>query len=415
MSIRSELTAGEHAHPFYNPLDDEVHRDPYPHYRRLRGAGAIVRNPEGSWVISGYHAAAAVLRDPRFVRGFSDHESNSWSASRGGPASPLVREMGRWMLYKDPPDHTRLRRLVTKAFNPRAVEETRRHITQIANQLIDRIEGSQITDVINDFAFPLPVAVIARVLGLRIDDPTQWREWTQSLTRALDPYQNPEEVRRAQLAVDELSRFLSSEVAARRKFPGNDVLSMLIRAEEAGDRLNDEELISTVNLLFIAGHETTVNLIGTGLLALLTHPAEMERLERHPVLLRSAIEELLRYDSPVQLTGRWARERVETAGVTVAAGDHVQLLIGAANRDPARFPDPDVLDVTRADVKHLSFGGGAHFCLGSMLARAEAQIAIGSLIRRFPGLRLATAQPDWRDHISVRGLRSLPCYTRGQP
>ena len=399
----------------YDPLDPEVHRDPYPHYRRLRQAGPVIRNADGSWLVSGYSSVASVLRDPRFGRAFDDQKETALSASRGGIHSPLVREMSRWMLYKDPPDHARIRSLVSKGFTPRAIEKTRTSIRQIVERLIEDIRSSAISDVVNDFAFPLPVMVIGRVLGLRIDDPMQWREWTESLTKALDPYQTPEQVRRAHLAVAELGQFLIDEVAAHRKSPTDDVLSLLIRAEEAGDRLTDDELVSTVNLLFIAGHETTVNLIGNGLLALLRNPGELHRLRQEPALLRNGIEELLRYDSPVQLAGRWAREPAEIQGTAVAAGDHVQLLVGAANRDPARFPDPDELNVGRADVKHLSFGGGAHFCLGSMLARTEAQIVIGALINRFPGLRLATDGLEWRKHISLRGLRTLPCYTSRRP
>jgi len=269
-------------------------------------------------------------------------------------------------------------------------------------------------DLIADLALPLPVTVISELLGMPVEDHGQAREWAEAIAQALDPIVTEEQATRADRAVRELAAYIAEVVEERRRHPGPDVLSRLIEARgdgvDEGGRLSEAELISTVGLLFGAGHETTRNLIGNGMLALLRHPGELERLRRDPGLTRSAVEELLRYDSPVQLMGRGAREDAVVGGERVAAGEGLMLLIGAANRDPAQFRDPDRLDVGRSDVKMLSFGGGIHFCLGAMLARTEGQIAIGTLLARVRNLELATETLQWRSHITLRGLTALPVH-----
>jgi len=392
---------------FFNPLDPEAHKDPYPQYRRLREHDPMLRGPLGYWVLSRYADIAAVLRDPRFGVGV-DEASLMLAMTQDGPGIATMVELSRWMLFRDPPDHTRLRGLVSKAFTPRALEAVRPRVVEIVKGLVDNIAGRGEADLITDLALPLPVTVISELLGLPIEDHAQAREWAEAIAQALDPVVTEEHATRADRAVAGLAAYIGGVVAERRRDPGPDLLSRLIEAEDGAGHLSEAELISTVSLLFGAGHETTRNLIGNGMLALLRNPGELRRLREDPSLIRSAVEELLRYDSPVQLAGRGARADVVIGGERIAAGEPMMLLIGAANRDPAQFPDPDRLDIGRQDVKMLSFGGGIHFCLGAMLARTEAQVAIGTLLARVAHIELATEDLAWRPHITLRGLSSLP-------
>jgi len=392
---------------FFNPLDPEAHKDPYPQYRRLREHAPMLRGPLGYWVLSRYADIAAVLRDPRFGVGV-DEASLMLAMTQDGPGIATMVELSRWMLFRDPPDHTRLRGLVSKAFTPRALEAVRPRVVEIVKGLVDNIAGRGEADLITDLALPLPVTVISELLGLPIEDHAQAREWAEAIAQALDPVVTEEHTTRADRAVAGLAAYIGGVVAERRRDPGPDLLSRLIEAEDGAGHLSEAELISTVSLLFGAGHETTRNLIGNGMLALLRNPGELRRLREDPSLIRSAVEELLRYDSPVQLAGRGARADVVIGGERIAAGEPMMLLIGAANRDPAQFPDPDRLDIGRQDVKMLSFGGGIHFCLGAMLARTEAQVAIGTLLARVAHIELATEDLAWRPHITLRGLSSLP-------
>ncbi len=392
---------------FFNPLDPEAHKDPYPQYRRLREHAPMLRGPLGYWVLSRYADIAAVLRDPRFGVGV-DEASLMLAMTQDGPGIATMVELSRWMLFRDPPDHTRLRGLVSKAFTPRALEAVRPRVVEIVKGLVDNIAGRGEADLITDLALPLPVTVISELLGLPIEDHAQAREWAEAIAQALDPVVTEEHATRADRAVAGLAAYIGGVVAERRRDPGPDLLSRLIEAEDGAGHLSEAELISTVSLLFGAGHETTRNLIGNGMLALLRNPGELRRLREDPSLIRSAVEELLRYDSPVQLAGRGARADVVIGGERIAAGEPMMLLIGAANRDPAQFPDPDRLDIGRQDVKMLSFGGGIHFCLGAMLARTEAQVAIGTLLARVAHIELATEDLAWRPHITLRGLSSLP-------
>jgi cytochrome P450 len=395
-------------HPLFDLGNPAMVDDPYPLLRRLRETEPVHRAPGGYWVFSRYADVARLLPDPRLGKGFHRLATSPMAASRGGTGSPLVAEMSRWMLFQDPPDHTRIRRLVAGAFTPRAVERIRHRTQEIVDGLIDRVAGAGGMDAIEQFAFPLPVTVIAEMLGLPVEDGGMCREWTVTAARVLDPRQTPEQLVQVMEAIGHLSDYIRGIVAARRRNPGDDLLSVLIAAEEQGDRLSEDELVSTVNLLFGAGHETTINLIGNGLLALLRNPGELARLQADPSLVPGAVEELLRYDSPAQLIRRWAHEDLDACGVHVEAGDEILMLVGAANRDPERFPDPEVLDVGRTDVRHVSFGGGPHFCLGAMLARMEAQVAIATLLRRLPGIALATEHVEWRPHVVLRGLKTLP-------
>ena len=388
----------------FNPLLPEFRANPYPIYARLRAEDPVHKSTlTGLWVLSRYADVAMVLRDPRFGRA----NAEEFWRERVGPG-PIHQIFTKWMLFRDPPDHTRLRTLVNKAFTPRVIEGLRPRIQQIVDALLDEVQEAGRMDVIAALAYPLPVLVICELLGVPVKDRDIFTEWSGDLARLLDPILTPEVVERGNTVVASMGEYFRTLIAALRKHPQDNLLSAMIAAEEQGDRLSEEELLANCILLFGAGHETTVNLIGNGTLALLQHPDQLAKLRKNPELIHSAIEECLRYDSPVQLTGRQIKEDVEISGKVLQAGEMVFALIGAANRDPAQFPDPDRFDVTRNDSRHLAFGQGIHFCLGAALARLEGQIAIGTLVRRLPGLRLQTDTPQRREAFTLRGLQALP-------
>jgi cytochrome P450 len=385
----------------FNPLLPEVIEDPYPLYHRLRAEDPVHQNPAGMWVLSRYDDVAGLLRDPRFGRrGFQELIS-----ARFGRAG-----LGRSMLLQDPPDHTRLRALVNKAFTPRVIEGLRGQIQRMVDILLDSVAGRSEMDLIADLAYPLPVSVICEMVGVPAADRDLFRQWSYDIARSFDAivFPDPEVIARANAAGDAISAYFQDLVAERRRAPRADLLSALIAVEEAGDRLSTEELFATGVLLFLAGHETTSNLIGNGVLALLRHPAELRRLREDPALIESAVEELLRYDSPVQRGSRIANEDVLIGDCSIPNGSLVLALLGAANRDPVHFAEPDCLDVSRQDNRHLAFGWGIHFCLGAPLARLEGQIAIGTLLRRLPRLALATERVEWRQTFTLRALMALP-------
>ncbi len=389
----------------FNPMAPEFVADPYPTYHRLRTADPVHRSPLGFWVLTRYEDVAAVLRDPRFAK----EAIASFVAARFGTTVPPG--MGLSMLDRDPPDHTRLRGLVSKAFTPRVVERLRPHVQQIVDGLLARVEGAGGMDLIEQFAYPLPVIVICELLGVPVEDHERFKSWGLDIARGLDAIMLPPDsdvARRSIAGRRALADYFRTLIAERRAAPRDDMLSGLIAAEEAGDRLSEEELLATCILLLVAGHETTVNLIGNGTLALLRHPAELQRLRDDPGLIGTAIEELLRYDGPVQRTARIPSEDVTIGGKAIATGEMVMPFIGAADRDPAQFRDPDRLDIARTDNRHLAFGLGIHFCLGAPLARLEGQIAINTLVRRLPKLALATDTPQYRQSLTLRGLQSLP-------
>jgi len=390
----------------YNPLLPEFHANPYPFYRRLREEDPVHASPLGIWVLTRYEDAVMVLRDARFGReGIAELQEARLGAARARPKN------SRGMLFRDPPDHTRLRSLVSRAFTPRVVEEMRPHIQEIVDGLLDRVEGSGGMDVIEDLAYPLPVRVICEMLGVPTSDQEVFRQWSADIARSLDAALFPADSgvgTRGQEASDALKEYFRSLIAVRRKHPQPDLLSGLIAAEEQGDKLSEAELLSTCVLLLIAGHETTVNLIGNGFLALLKNPAELARLANDPALIQTGVEELLRYDGPVQRTSRMTMADVEIGGKKIAKDSVVVAAIGAANRAPAIFTDPERLDVSRKDNRHIAFGFGIHFCLGASLARIEGQVAIGTLLRRMPALKLVSDIPQWRESSVLRGLKTLP-------
>ena len=388
----------------FNPMDPEFIADPYPTYHRLRAEDPVHHSPLGFWVLTRYEDVVAALRDPRLVK----EPIAAFVAARFGAAMPA---MGLSMLDRDPPDHTRLRSLVNKAFTPRVVEALRPHIQKIVDGLLARVEGAGTMDLIEEFAYPLPVTVICQMLGVPVEDRERFKQWGLDIARGLDAILLPPDsdvARRSAAARRALAEYFRALIAERRAAPRGDMLSDLIAAEEAGDKLSEDELLATCILLLVAGHETTVNLIGNGTLALLRHPAQLRRLRENPGLIGSAVEELLRYDGPVQRTARIPSADVTFDGLTIGKGEMVMPFIGAADRDPAQFPDPDRLDITRTDNRHIAFGWGIHFCLGAPLARVEGQIAISTLVQRLPKLALATDRPEYRQSLTLRGLTTLP-------
>jgi len=385
----------------YNPFLPEVREDPYPTYRALREADPVHRSPFMSmWILTRYEDAALVLREPRFLA-----DRTQWNEFK----TYLDVEPTRSLLNLDPPDHARLRNLVGMAFTPRVVERQRPLAEEVVDRALDAAAARGELELIEDLAYPLPVTVIARMLGVPDADWPRFREWSRLLVASLDPLmvQDPDRMAEFVGAQEAITGYLAEVVDRRRREPADDLTSALIAVEERGDVLSERELLVMLVLLLVAGHETTVNLIGNGVLALLRHPDQLELLRRRPELLESAVEELLRWDSPVQLTARVVGEDCEMGGRALRRGELVMPLLGAANRDPAQFADPDRLDLTRSPNQHFAFGRGIHFCLGAPLARLEGRVAIGALIRRFPGLRLA-GEPERRATVTLRGLSRLP-------
>jgi hypothetical protein len=386
----------------FNPYSPEFHADPFPEYHRLRAEDPVHRSPLGAWFVSRYGDAHALLRDRRLGRDFSVF----LDAQMGD--SPLRRMLGSTMLYNDPPHHTRLRTLVSTAFTPRVVDAMAPRIQALVDALLDRVAAAGALDVIADLAYPLPVQVICDMVGIPRQDHALLRTWSRDFAATLEFVLPPDVLERGNAAAVGATDYLRALIRERRKRPADDVLTRLIAAEEQGQRLSEEEIISTCMLLFSAGHETTTGLIGNAILTLLRHPAQMQQLAGDPAHVRHAVLEFLRYEPSIHMTSRMAVADIETGGKTIAAGDVVVVLLAAANRDPARFADPDRFDVGRLDNEPLTFGGGLHHCLGNALARIETEIAIATLLRRLPALRFANADPPtWLDTVTVRGLQKL--------
>jgi cytochrome P450/class 3 adenylate cyclase/tetratricopeptide (TPR) repeat protein len=400
---------GRSRETLFDPSAPEFHSNPYPFYHRLRAEDPVHQSEQGFWVVTRFPDVVTVLRDPRFGR---EDFAPMVSAVYGEDSERVPRPM----VFRDPPAHTRLRSLVSRAFTSRVVEGMRPHIQEIVDGLLDRVHDARRLDVVADLAYPLPVTVICEMLGVPAGDRDVMRRWSADITKSLDALGLPSDreiVRRGRAARHALGEYFRALLPERRRQQGKmsareDLLSLLIAAEEQGDKLTEDELLATCVLIFIAGHETTVNLIGNGILALLQNPAELEKLRQNHALLPGAVEELLRYDSPVQRTARVTKADLELGGKAIPRHALVVAAIGAANRDPARFSEPDRLDITRRDKDHIAFGFGIHFCLGAPLARIEAQIALGTLLKRLPRLELATDTPQWRESSTLRGLKQLP-------
>jgi cytochrome P450 len=383
----------------------EGRADPYPRYAALRERAPVHHSTFGIWTLTDFDDCQLLLRHPGVGKDFSSAMHSLGLSAADQDAQDRFRNDRSNMLVTDPPDHTRLRGLVTRAFTPRTVEKLRPRIVTVVDELLDDFSGE--TEVMDALAFPLPVTVIGDMLGVPAEDRPMLRPLVRSVTAILELAVSPEALAEATEADDKLEAYFADLVADRRAHPRDDLLTKLIEAEDQGDQLTEHELISTVILLFAAGFETTTHLIGNGLLALLRNPGELARLRADRSLVRSAVEELLRYDSPVQLAARTTYEELALGGQTIPTGNLVVALLGAANRDPARFRDPERLDVGRDEGAPMSFGGGIHFCLGAALARLEGQIVLDRLLDRFATFELVGGPPTVRDSLTLRGLVDL--------
>ena len=381
--------------------------DPYSRYAALRAHAPVHRSAFGFCVLSRYDDCIQVLRHPGVGKDFSGAASALGLTEEQQAEQAAFRNDRSNMLFADPPDHTRLRRLASRAFTPKSVEALRPRVVALVDDLLDGFDGSEV-DVMDTLAFPLPVTVIGEMLGVPAEDRPQFRPLVRAVTAMLELSITPEDLSAATAASDTLESYFADLVSERRARPQDDLLTRLIQAEDEGARLSEYELVSTSILLFAAGFETTTHLIGNGLLALVTNPDELARLRGDRALLRPAVEELLRYDSPVQITARTTYEDVMIGDERVEAGNTVIALIGAANRDPDRFTDPDRLDVGRAESPPLSFGSGIHHCLGAALARLEAQVVLDRILDRYQTIELVGGPPRHRDSLTLRGLVELP-------
>lgn len=394
----------------FDPFSPEFHRNPYPFYDMLRSFAPVFHYEAWNiWFITSYEDNVALLREKRIGREIlkvMERAELGW----GEPdplIAPLVEGNSHSLVFLDPPDHTRLRMLVHKTFTPRRIEQMRHSIEGIMQRLLEAVKSKGEMDVIADIALPLPVEVIAGLLGVPHDEHHLLHPWSAAITPALELAPTQQELIRATGAAVEFSDYLRGLAEVRRKNPQDDLISALVQVEDGGDRLSEQELISTCILLLIAGHETTVNLIGNGLLALLQHPAQLQLLKENPNFIKATIDEMLRYDSPIQITARFVLEDFDYQGHQFKKGAQVGLMLGAANRDPAQFYDPEKFIIHREKNAHIAFGNGIHYCLGAPLARLEGEIAICKLLEQLPDLRLSDEIPDYRPSYALRGLQAL--------
>jgi cytochrome P450 PksS len=398
-------------HKEINIASPQFKANPYPFYARLRAEAPVfpvtLPDKQTAWLVTRYDDVVMVLKDDRFAKDRRNALTPEqlarlpWFPSF---AKPLTRNM----LDLDPPDQTRLRGLVQKAFTPRLVEQMRERIQGLADELLNAVKGRSQIDLIHDYALPVPTTIIAEMLGVPVEDRHKFHRWSKVL---LEASSNRSGIWTAIPGIWLFMRYLRKFIRARRASPQDDLVSALVQAEEAGEKLSEDELLALVMLLLVAGHETTVNLIGNGMLALLEHPDQLDKLRSDPDLIKPAVEELLRFHSPVEMaTERFPRREVTVAGIQIPRGEMVLAVIASANRDERQFVNPDTLDLTREPNKHVSFGQGVHFCLGAPLARLEGQLAINTLLRRTGGLRLAVAPAAlrWRRGLVLRGLETLP-------
>lgn len=393
----------------YHLLDPEVLANPYPLYQRLRTEAPVHWDPFlHAWVVTRYPDVVRVLHDFSADRTPTPEQLERMNLSA---ISPIAAVMVKQMLFLDTPAHTRLRSLASSAFTPARVRVLRSHIQQIADTLLDAAMAAQPgqMDIIAEFAEPLPAIVTAEMLGVPIRDHRKLKDWTAVFAEMLGNFQhNPDHVPKVLRALEEMLEYFRERVRELRAHPREGLINSLLTAEINGDRLTEEEVIANSIVTMVGGQETTTNLIGNGLLTLLRHPAEMQRLRDDPELIPSAVEELLRYESPSQHTARLARTDVELGGRKIRKRDAVIAVMGAANRDPERFPDPDRLDLARTDNRHLAFGWAAHFCFGAALARIEGQVSFETILRRIPRLSLEQRPLQWRTNLGLRGLVALP-------
>jgi cytochrome P450 len=400
--------------PHYTMIDftsPDLKQHPFPVLKDLRTTAPLYRfempNGKHAWMVTRYDDVLALIKDPRIVKDIR-RVLPAESATNFVSRSDALSMFRFHMLSSDPPDHTRLRRLVSKVFTPRMIEQWRLRIQHITDELLDQVQSQGQMDLISDFAFPLPITVICEMLGVPVEDRLKFRLWSNAFLDRSGLFQADSEELPEQ---GEFVRYLQALIKEKRERPDDRLVSQLVRVEETGDKLSEHELISMIWLLLVAGHETTVNLIGNGVVELLQHPDQWRKLQADPSLVGTAVEELLRYTSPVMVgTGRWASEEIEMHGTVIAKGDMVWISLMAANTDPEHFSAPEELDITREENEHLAFGKGLHYCLGAPLARLEGQIALDTLLRRLPDLHLKVHPEElrWRPGLLLHGLQELP-------
>ena len=400
----------------YDLNSAEFLRNPYPIYDELRAHDPIHWSAEnGYWMLTRYADIVAQVQNDQFSSNRIGAHASRMPIEAKEHFRPFFSAVGSWMLMIDPPDHTRLRGLVNKAFTPGVVENMRSLVQKLVDDMLASVQEQRRMDLMTDLANPLPATVIAEMLGVPGTDQQQFKAWSDDIAMGLggiDGARTKEELFAlydlAQKSFLALAAYFREKVAELRLHPRDNLLSALIQAEEQGDRLTEDELFANCVLLMIAGHETTTNLIGNGILALLRHPDQKEKLTHNPDLIVSAVEELLRYDSPIQKMGRIAMADIHIGGKQIKQGDLVCVFFAAGNRDPEQFAAPSQLDIERKPNRHLAFGHGLHYCVGAALARLEGQIVVNTILRRLPGLTLATENLEWNRNLTLRGLKSLP-------
>lgn len=397
----------------YRLLDPEVLANPYPLYHRLRTEDPVHWDPFlHAWVVTRYEDVVRVLHHFSADRTPTPEQLTSMGLSA---LNPVAQVMVRQMLFLDAPAHTRLRGLASVAFTPSRVERLRAHIQEIVDGLLDRVESAGQSDLIADLAEPMPAIVTAELMGVPVDDHKQLKSWSADFAEMLGNFQhNPDRIPRVLRSVEEMTAYFRAAIREQHEHPRDGLIQALMSAEIEGSRLTEEEVIANVIVTMVGGQETTTNLIGNGLLSLLRHPGQLHKLRDDSSLIPSAVEELLRYESPSQHTARLARDDVQMGGRLIRQRQAVIAVMGAANRDPQRFPDPDRLDITRKDNRHVAFGWAAHFCFGAPLARIEGQIAFETILRRLPRLTLDPRPLVWRQNLGLRGLAALPVTFAGR-
>jgi hypothetical protein len=394
-------------------FSDEILQDPYPTYARLHEEGPLHYLDVGSkwavWSIISHAECSSIAKDPRLSAKRAQHMLLLLPVDRQAEFSELARMLGLWMIFMDPPEHTRLRKLLNKGFAPAAIEGLRPQIEAVVDGMLKPLKHGSEVELMREFANAMPVRIISELLGV----PQEMSETFMNCSRAIavfrgSPDRTVEQARAAQDALIELTNFFRKTVAERRRNKGNDLISLLIDIEEEGEVLTEEELYAQCIALLFAGHETTRNLIGNGMYTLLKHPQETAELREKPEMIRSAVEEILRFESPVQFTARVLKEDIEVCGQRIPKKWTILCMLGAANRDPKQFKDPNQLNLNRLNNQHLAFSAGPHFCIGSQLARLEGQIAILNLLQRFPEMKLTGPRPEWASTFGFRGVKSLP-------
>ena len=405
--MKSASVKPEPALSLYHLLDPEVLADPYPLYARLRTEDPVHWDPFlHAWVVTRYNDVQRVLLEFSANRTPTPTQLTSMGLSQ---LSPIAKVMVKQMLFMDAPAHTRLRGLCSQAFTPSRVERLRSHIQEIADRLIDDVAPAGRMDLIHDFAAPLPATVTAEMLGVPISDHRQLKAWSADFAEMLGNFQhNPDRTQRVLTTLEQMTAYFREAIREQKDRPGEGLVHALLVAEVDGDRLTEEEVVASLIVTMVGGQETTTNLIGNGILTLLRHPEVLEELRADLSLIPSAVEELLRFESPSQHTGRIAPADVEIGGKKIRARDAVMAVMAAANRDPEQFPDPDRLNIRRKENRHVAFGFGAHFCFGAPLARLEGQVAFATLLRRLQNPELKPGPISWRDNLGLRGLNALP-------